>query len=265
LPAKKPGKYGVIVRVKHIVSIPFTVNRESRGPLPEKWVNERFDFFRRYTLKSLLNQDFKTFDIWVLCGSWCSQYTNSLPWNGKIKVVDDLGKCLLANTSVDYIAITRIDSDDLMHRQAMEEVRRETRAAIRSGIEKKGFLVFKDNLCWNMVEGNNFVSKHIRKHPPFYTEIFPELIYKNWDRYMVMTNHPHGKAHLDADYYKELSKNKICVIKHYSNDSNIKNNREPVVMSNERWEENLKKGKVISKDKKVMREYLKDFGVECEK
>ena len=248
------------MNIKYIIKVPFTVDRETIGPLPVWWLEERFAFFRDYTLKSLLGQTFKDYDIWMLCGLWRKRYTDKYPWHERLKIVYDSGVSKLERIDADYISITRIDSDDLMHKDAMQEIKNEVEQAVDS-IDKKGFLIFRDNLCWNMVEGNNFVSKHVRVHPPFFTEIFPKKVYKNKELFSSMTGHPHGKAHVDADYYKALSVNKICVVKHYHNNSNVKHNREPVIMSEERWQDNLKKGKVISKDKDVMKGYLKDFGV----
>lgn len=249
--------------IKHFVKIYFTANRQSSGILSDKWVMDRHKLFLEGTYKSLMKQTFKGFEILLICGSWKKELTDKLTFPDNVKVVYDNGKKIMENLDTDFVAITRIDSDDLMHLEAMQEVEYQTREIVKSKLFKKAHMIFKDNLCWNKNKGNEFISFHKRPYPPFFTHVFPKSVYSNYNLLNSLHDLPHRIADQKADIYINLTDYKICVVKHGSNDSEVKEGRKPNIISDEKWERLLKEKRVITKDKNLMYKYLKDFGV-CE-
>lgn len=246
--------------VKYVVKIPFTVDRESRGVLPDWWVIKRYDEFLNGTYKSIKNQTFKNFELWLEFGEWKRSLTDAMKWPSDIKTTYDFYGDCVKTCDKDFLSVTRIDSDDLMHKDAMGEINKRVEKMLDSDF-KSIYLIFKNNLCWNRNKGNEFLSYHRRKRPPFYTHVYSKFVLRRPAIFTRMNRLPHGQADIMADIKIKLSDYKICVVKHAHNDSDVKNDREPVVMSKDRWEENLKKGRVITKDKDKMYKILKDFGV----
>lgn len=246
------------MKVKHIVQIYFSINRKGIGKLPTDWLLRRFELFKEMTLSSILNQSNKNFDIWVMCGSWKRKVTDKFDWHKRIKVMYDKGKAELNRLQTDFIAITRIDSDDLMHREAMQEVIDNTRANINPEYNKTT-LMFNKNYLWDRFNGH--IAYHYRNRPPFFTHIFSKKVYKNYTEYIRLHDVSHGKCEIDSDLYLELSKHKICVIKHEDNNSLRKRGLKPSVMTPEKWKKLLRKDKVITDDKSEMLEILEPFGV----
>ena len=121
--------------------------------LPVEWINRRFEFFNRYTLNSLLRQSNRNFDIWVMCGSWRKKATDRLTWHKKIKLMYDNAKAELEKLDTHYIAITRIDSDDLMHVDGMEEVINVTRTNINPNFNKMTLMFNKNDLIFYAIAG----------------------------------------------------------------------------------------------------------------
>jgi len=190
---------------------------EGMKPLTEDWVKQRLDIFSKYTLKSLLNQSFSDFEIWALCGSLHKKITQNYNWNNKVKVMYDKGYQEIMNNNSDYISFTRIDSDDLYHRDAMKEVKDN----LILTNELTG-LIFRKNLLWDTI--NKYIGRHIRNCPPFFTHIYPKKLVKNWNFYCKTHFVDHGRALRGIKKVKELSDNKACVVKHNTNISNVRKN-----------------------------------------
>ena len=247
-----------MIKIKHIVQIYFSINRPMWSKLPVEWINRRFEFFNKYTLNSLLRQSNRNFDIWVMCGSWRKKATNRLTWHKKIKLMYDNAKAELEKLDTHYIAITRIDSDDLMHVDGMEEVINVTRTNINPNFNKMT-LMFNKNYLWD--RNNGHIGYHYRHSPPFFTHILSKKVYKNYTEYLRVHDVSHGQATISTDFYQELSKHKICVVKHRDNNSLRKRGALPTVMTPEKWKELLKKDKVVTDVGKEMLEILKDFSV----
>lgn len=230
------------------------------NPIDTKWVRTRISFMKRWTLQSLENQTFRNFEIWIICGQKFKHITSNADWSecSGLYVMYDGGKRRLSEIDSDFISITRIDSDDLFHKDAMQEVMEATVARLQD--RDRRVLIFKKNLEFNIP--NMHISKHYRKAPPFFTHIFPRRIYKNFKRFIRLHDLPHGKAGGMDPETTELSTHKVCVLKHGRNNSLFKRNIKVNILSPERRARAIAEGKIITVDHKKIAKILIDFGVE---
>src|SRR4030042_3115564 len=111
-----------MANVTFVVETFLAYDRPGQNVSPE-WVNFRLDWFHKYTLQSLLGQTFKDFRIFVQCGERHRARLESYPWHPAVTVCFGQGREEYGNKNTDYLSITRIDSDDLFHRENMAEVR----------------------------------------------------------------------------------------------------------------------------------------------
>ena len=184
--------------------------------LPEQWVHDRIALFEQFTLKSLLNQSFGDFRIFLLCGERHRAITEAHKWHPRVEVCYDRGMSKFAQIKTPHLSITRLDSDDLMHKHAMREVRDN---AIRSS--KRECMVWRNNIMWDRL--NRYIGLWLgRAGSPFVTHVFPYAIYR--DRGLFETQHFQevGKLGDRSNGAKVLSENKICVVRHNHNISLIK-------------------------------------------
>jgi len=184
--------------------------------LTDKWVRDRFDKFMKYTYQSLKNQTFKHFKILMLCGDRKKKLTDSLPWPDDCVICRDRGKSIYESIESDYVAIFRIDSDDMLHRYGMETIKNNLFFADF----RREALIFRNNIQWHIA--GKFIKPHRRVAPPFVTHIFPKKIYKDWDRFCKEHFLKHGQMGGRDPRTKELSSGMVCVVKHGKNISLIR-------------------------------------------
>jgi len=155
------------------------LNNERPGyaPLTPQWVKGRLDLFHDTTLKSLLNQSFQDFRIWAICGQNNLDVTRGYGWHERVEPMYDKGEAALAGIDTEYVAVTRIDSDDLMHRDGMGEVHDRLDFANPGRV-----LVFRDNLAWNRLNG--YIGYYYRTSPPFFTQLYPKKQHRDWVAFM---------------------------------------------------------------------------------
>jgi hypothetical protein len=182
-----------------------------------EWIKFRLDFFHRYTLQSLLAQSRRDFRIFVQCGTRHRPLLEKYPWSTEVRVCFDNGRATYAEIDTDYLAITRIDSDDLFYRENLEEIR----LAMTSFLDEREVLVYKTRIVWDMP--NQFIlSAHHRASSPFFTHIFPRKIYKNWSIFQKQHFRPHGSGGAGDREGRPLQDGRVCVIKHGQNISLLK-------------------------------------------
>ena len=268
--------------ITHIVQIFLDIERPNRDiynlDLPLEWVKERVDLFNRFTLPSLLNQTFQDFRIFLICGNKHKAYTSSLKWNKRVEIcygkgkegtitqdpgypkpglkIEEFGKI-----DTDYIAITRLDSDDMLEKTAMEDVRNHVESVLP--LDKRRCLIFRKYLIWDTV--SNFIQPLYSKiSPPFITHIFPKNIYQDyWEfagQHFVNHRFMGGK---ESDTI-ELPPNKVCVIKHEENISRIKKNMRLKILSKEERDKLAQGQSSFIFDKQGMYEVLRSFSVNKE-
>ncbi len=249
--------------VKLVVKIHLDFDRASLR-LTTDWVKNRLALFHETTLKSLLNQTDEAFDILVLCGMRNAVTTRSYNWNPRCTPVWDNGRQYFTETlpsqKFDYVAILRLDSDDLLHKLAIVDVRDSLRLTRRREV-----LVFRRNLRWD--RNNNLIGFHYRKAPPFFVHVLPKSIYAHWES-LVQANYViHGRSGARLPDTVELPMHRVCVVKHEENISDIRRSRHfkeftpediSLLTGKDPWEE---KDAVLTNNAADMGRILEEFGV----
>jgi len=246
--------------ITYIVDIYFDYDRPNLILTPE-WIRHRFELFHKYTLRSLINQrrnfenywkSIDDFRIWIYCGQRNKELTQSLSWRPDVKVLYDFGKDALSKIDTEFVALTRMDSDDLMHYKAMEE--------IMSQPVQESFLVFRKNLLWD--RNNQFIGYHERSFPPFTTRIYPKSVYKDWEVFQARHHQKHGvESSRSFQIITELSQHKICVVKHKENIGNIRRGLKPGILTPKQIKGYIKKGKILTDKPEKIKRILEEFGV----
>lgn len=270
--------------IKHIVQVFLDIERPSGIVLTEEFVNYRLEFFLKYTYDSLMNQTFKDFEIWLICGRRHRDITGCLKCDEKrLRVIypvavhsdltDVVGDTFTISPSwrkkptlkikefgeqdADYLAITRIDSDDLLHRTAMYEIAEMSAGMTRSQPDERSRLIFREYIYWDMI--NHFISFQRWENPPFYTHVFPKDIYHNWDR--LQREHFNSHRFMGGGREIGLTPNKVLVTYHEQNIARIKRGRSLNNWTQTRLDEFKNKGFPIEYNPSIMSKYLKEFGV----
>ena len=266
--------------ITHIVQIFLDIERPNSDiynlDLPLEWVKKRIELFNRFTLPGLLNQTFQDFRIFLICGNKHKAYTSKLKWNKRIELcygkgqegtittdpgypepglkIEEFGKI-----DTDYIAITRLDSDDMFRREVMADV--------RDGVEmynlmtaERECMIFKKYIVWDTVNWYIFPIHH-KPSPPFYIHIFPKIIYKDYNKFASQHFVSHRFAVPRNERTKELPADRICVMHHKENISRIKKNRKLKILDTQERERLKRKQDNFIFDKQEMYEILRDFSV----
>ena len=244
-------------RVTFIVQSPMNIEQPWGIPLSAEWVKARLDLYHKFTLPSLLNQSFADFRIFAYCGEASRAVNESYPWHPRVEQCYDFGKSRIEEIDTDFLSITRIDSDDLMHREAMAEVRDNV-----GFVDGRESMVFTKCFTWDTINNSIRGYPHMGEHPPFFTHVFPRSIYSDWEKFCKLHHLPFSKATPDA---KKLSARKICMLRHWNNISIRKKNRKPKILTEEQRGKLIEReryGFVIDRNKII--KILKDFSVKEE-
>lgn len=269
---------------RHIVQIFLDIERPSGIVLTEEFVNYRLKFFLDYTYPSLMNQTFRDFDIWFICGHRHKRITQNLHCDNKrFRViypvaVDSTLSTIVGDTFTiapkwrkkptlkikefeelddEYIAITRVDSDDLLHKTAMYEIAEMTAGMTRSSPQERSRLVFRKYIYWDMI--NHFISFQKWENPPFYTHIFPRSIYQDWSR--LQREHFNNHRFMGGGREIVLSENKVLVTYHEQNIARIKRNKDLNHYTRVKLDEFKRKGFPIEYSRSMMHTFLSEFEV----
>ena len=108
---------------------------------------------------------------------------------------------------VDMMYVTRIDSDDMFHKEAIEEIQAETR-------EPGTALVYTKGYVYN-AETREYAEWNPKTNPPFHTIIFNERDF--FDPWLYLKTMKGYRSHEDvpkAFKVKVLSDGKYCVVVH---------------------------------------------------
>ena len=150
------------------------------GDCSAEWTRNRIEFFQEWTLKSLHNQSFQDFRIFMLCSKESKPLIDSYTWDTNIEHCYDYGKASYEALDTDYVSITRLDTDDLLHRDALKTIRENLVLS-----DKVETMFFADYFRW-LFHHDCFVRiadpfKDPPAWSPSYTLVFPKAIYKNWE------------------------------------------------------------------------------------
>ena len=245
--------------MKHLIWIYLDWDRASFPRLDPIWVRERIRIFERFTLASLLNQSFQDFEICLLCGQKNRAITEAHDWDPRVNVLYDRGKEFISKIEDEFLAISRLDSDDLYHKHAVKVIDQAAKIVDKS--KELQALVFRKNILWNRI--SRFLGLHYRMchPPPFVTRIYPRAIYKDWLRLSSTLFIPHGKMIRGRFTAFDLPKHHVCVVKHGTNFSLVKKNKSPHEHTKEDIEGRIKKGHIFTLDKEGIRKTLYDYGM----
>jgi len=246
--------------VTFVVEVFFSFTRPpGEVQLTPEWIYERFKIFQKYTLISLLNQSFDDFRIFVLCGERSRVTTEKLNWHKKAEVYHVLGEKESSNPkrmrpaskvegydtiNTDYVSITRINSDDLFHRDLMAEIRDSI-----SLNDNASALFMRRYVVWDVLKHYITYREISSRCSPHYTHVFHRAIYKYWDSFIKWHYVNHRFAAADFSDKKEIPGWKACEVRHAFNISDIR--RGYIV--------DLKGDKIT--DKKEMNKIIEEFGV----
>lgn len=269
----------VMRRIRHVVQIFLDIERPDPNViLPRKWVENRIKFFNQFTLRSLLNQTSQAFEIFLICGRRHRDLTSSIPWNERVTLIypdgdPTIGATLTQSPTIpdrkpttwireyiemteDYLSITRIDSDDLMHRGAMSEIRALAQSVLLGTVRTR----FLHTVFWKWHILDRILEQQKKDSPPFYTHVFPKEVCQDWKLF--------GKLHFNNHRFlgqKQtphiLSPNMICVCSHQENISRIKRGKGLTYMRSCEKKVLLRKNPGSTMDRREMIRSLEPFNV----
>lgn len=228
---------------------------EPSSSFDKAWVQRRIELFEKSTLKSLENQSFQDFRIWILCGQDHMDITGRRSWPKRVEAMHDNGERAISRLNADYLSITRLDSDDLFHFNVMREIRDN-----QIHTDKRECLILRK--CWQWDRPNRFMHDWQSPSGPFFTHIFPRRIYGNWRKYTAEHFLHHGKAGGLLPGTKELPAKLACIVKHRDN-HRYRRRGIPVRLYDKKKLEEIKGNGAIFKRNKIAT-ILKDFGIERE-
>ena len=266
-------------QIQHIVQIFLDIERPSRVDLKREWVQNRIEFFNKFTLRSLLNQSNQAFKIYLICGRRHKELTSSIPFHNRVTVIYPDGDpsewaCLTqspnlpdripttwikeyAETTFDYLAITRLDSDDMMSRHTMKEI-----IGVSQNImlrPERTRMIYRKFWKWHMMD--RIMEHQNEKSPPFYTHIFPKDVCQDWRRFGFLHFNNHRYVGGSNDNPLELSENMICVCNHQENISRIKRGKPLTYMRSCDRRLLIKKNPGSTDQRKDIIRILQPFGV----
>lgn len=214
-----------------------------------EWVKNRCKIFKNFTLQSLLNQSYDNFRIWLYCGNTYKSITSQFDFGDRVEVCYDYGKSFIEGLTKPWFSLTRIDSDDCFHKDAMLEVRNKTINA-----PNRTTMSFKDLIQWNILQ--NFVSDIRIIVSPFTTHCWPRVQYQNFQ----LVNRQQFAAYRHPPL--QLSHRKVCIIRHNDNVTWARIKKDPA--SHQYFmEERTKRNRFITKRPQII-QVLKDFGIKEE-
>ncbi len=222
--------------VTFVVEVFFSFDRPpGEVQLTADWTKERFKIFEKYTLPSLLNQSFQDFRIFVLCGEKHKAVTESLPWHKRVEVYHVEAEKKSSNPKrmrpaskvegydsidTDYISITRINSDDLFHKDLMAEIRDSI-----SPNDKSSGLFMRRYIVWDILKNYIMYKEILSRCSPHYTHVFPRRVYQDWDKFIEQHYMNHRFAVAGLFETKEIPGWKACEVRHAFNISDIRRGR----------------------------------------
>jgi len=210
------------------------------------WTKRRIRIFKNYTLRSLLNQSFDDFRIFLFCGSRFRTISEGFDLGSdRVEKIYDYGRDVYQKIEADHVSIMRIDSDDLFHRNMMEEIRKLVLADDRKVFSSRKVIQ------WNILQ--NFMSDFILPVSPFTNHVLPKAIYKDFG---LLQKHQFGGYRSAPEL---LPKHHVCIIRHRANVTWGRIGKDP---GSERYrrEEMAKRNNIILGRSAIIKR-LKPFGI----
>lgn len=172
---------------KIIIKISFnTAGFNKQNELDKKWIKYRLDIFKKYTLKSLINQT-NQFFIAVLIvrdetlGFIINELKGKLPENVIIVGNNYNISIMRYIQNYDYLYLVRLDSDDCYEENFID--------LLHNYPTKKDTEVLINQYSYDYDTVNNRLTKYWRESPPSYTFIYKAEDYKKGKRYKLKKGH----------------------------------------------------------------------------
>ncbi len=223
---------------------PFAI--QLRSP---RWVMKRLAIFKEYTLRSLLNQTFDNFRIFLFCGLKHREITEAFDFGtDRVERFYDFGKDAYAKMRHPFVSVMRIDSDDLFHKRMMEEIRNR----IQPHPTKMTSFAFRKVIQWNVLQ--NFMTDFFLRVSPFTNHVLPRKLYRDWSQF----------RHLQFGGYRSapeivMRPHLVCIVRHRDNVTWSRVNKNPASDIYKRQEFSKRKNVIASSDRMVA--ILKEFGI----
>lgn len=181
--------------------------------LREDWISCRYDIWRRYTWKSVLNQTHKSWVYFMCCDPLARDITNKYFKRIKdsrfiISYKDTAIKdMLMVSHGYDEMINLRIDSDDYFHPTIIEEL-------INSLTDNIDWYVWMNGYAYR------YGSNSMKKYKPRHTGPFFAHKYRKKERWLKNQCFNEGQHHLiKMKKHKRLSDGKVIVGIHEFNSS----------------------------------------------
>jgi hypothetical protein len=224
------------MKIKQIVYTPMTGIGNFKND--NQWLRYRTEIFQEYTLNSLKNQTEQGFihllsytpkeqDSPIVYKLWTDEPQLKFAMSGLLYHDDRFGddhaknrdlvkrlKCLKVLESecrdADWIYFTRIDSDDMYHKDAFKEIMEQEPGEKVAFMFKTGYIYNKDT--------EEMATWEPTTCPPFYTICYPKDVFFNPKKHFRYVKG--WRTHEDTEKVfkcKELSEGKYCVLVHGKN------------------------------------------------
>jgi len=212
------------------------------------WTKKRLRIFKNYTLRSLLNQSFDDFRIFLFCGRRFRKITESFDLGtDRVERIYDYGLRVYQEIEADRVSIMRIDSDDLFHRNMMEEIRK---------LVIKGEKVFSARrlIQWNIL--HNFITDIKIPVSPFTNHVLPKAAYKDFE---ILQRRQFQGYRMAPEL---LPHRHVCIIRHRQNVTWPRIHKDP---GSQRYlkEEMAKRNNIIRNPSEIIK-ILANFGIKNE-
>jgi hypothetical protein len=193
----------------------------------DEWWKNRLNVYEYFCLNSIKQQTNKNF-LLLMSLDWvpshvCEKIKQILDRSGLkyiIHIIKDVSFSEIMKPFVDDFEIiyhTRIDSDDLFHKNAVEEIQ-------SYDFENRRALVFQKGYCYDIRE--NKLRHYFMPSPPFSTIMYPMNIYIDKQKQEEYKNFRSHDTLVQKMPYISLSENKFIVNVHGTNRiTTFENNR----------------------------------------
>lgn len=215
----------------HIIANEFT----RHIPHPDDWWDRRLDIYEHYCLASIKNQTNKNF-ILLMTLNWVPdkyqlRIRKILENSGLNFIIRNYATTTiseaLSNVSnkYDFVYHTRVDSDDMFHKDAISEIQ-------SYEFSHRQALIFQKGYCYDCRV--NRLQHYFMPSPPFSTIMYPMNVYldeKKQEEYKSFKSHD---ALLGAMPHTKLSENKFIVNVHGTNRVTIYQNDRTIFKGHEK-------------------------------
>lgn len=236
----------------HIIGNEFT--RDFYREDPVAWWTHRLDIYEHFCLASLKNQTNKNFLLTMMLKGYSVNFKDRiigmLENSGLKYAIRVIGETtheeMMRPFSREYDTVyhTRIDTDDMFHKDAVDEIQ-------SYEYDYRRALVFQKGYCYDVK--NNRLQHYFMPGPPFSTIMFPMDVYVNEEKQAEYKGFKSHDALINTMPYLKLSENKFVVNVHGTNRITIYQNDRTIFRGHENETE------IDSEQDKI--EILKNFGI----